>query len=157
MPPKGIQSNKKAPATLDGSGAKTKTTKALAIQTIGAKALKIKRKLGLEWVKFGYTDSMGQEREESLSGRTAKRLIHLWWKRQEGLTQAGVPKGYTLKDYVYKFASCEKAAYYLPFRRAWETNEGGQHRRYWLTTEIRWLAEQGFPEIRSHLRPKKKG
>lgn len=155
MPRKPTISNKKAPSSLQTGGAKTKTTQALAIQTIGVNPQKIKRILGKQWVKFAYTDAYGHEREESISGRTAKRLIHLWWKRQEGLTQAGVPKGYTLKDYVYKFATCEKAAYFIDFRRVWEKNDSGQHRRYWLITEIRWLAESGFPEIRSHLRPKK--
>ncbi len=155
MPRKPTTPKQKGPATLDGSRADTKTAKALDIKTIGAEGPKIKRILGKQWVKFAYTDALGHEREESLSGRTAKRFMHMWWKRQEGLSQAEVPKGYTLKDYVYKFATCDKAAYYLPFRRAWEPHDGGQHRRYWLNANIEWLAEHGFPEIRGHLKPKK--
>jgi hypothetical protein len=104
------------------------------------------------WIQFGYTDEMGEARLVSLRGKTAKRFIHMWWKRFDGLTQAGVPKGYTLKDYVFRFASCEKSKYFMQFHRVWEEHEGGRHRRYWLKTEITWLAEKGFPEIRSHIR-----
>lgn len=142
----------KAPSTLQRSGAKTKASKDLGTLNIAPNPHKIKRRVGTAWVRFNYIDKHGDSRIESLSGKTAKRFIHTWWKRQDGLTQASVPKGYTLKDYVYRFATDKKARYFLEYHRVWERNETTKYRRYWLATKITWLEEIGFPELRSHLK-----
>jgi hypothetical protein len=148
--------NKNGPATLDGSRADTKTAKALVKLTIGAEEPEINNLPPRKYLRVAYTDELGQAREVSLPCQTAKMLLKLWWKRQEGLSQAGVPKGFTLRTYIYDLATNAKCGYYMEFKREWATSaEGRVYRLYRLLTEIIFLAEQGFPEIRSHLRPKK--
>lgn len=151
--------NAKTPRSLAG-GRGANTTKAknqsVAANNLGAKSSKIKRRLGRQMLKIAYRDKHGQPREEVISGKTARIFLKLWWKRTEGLTQAGVPKGFTLRTYVYDLATNEKSGYFMVFKRIDHPNtENGHHRSYHLATDVRFLAEIGFSEIRSHLTQRK--
>lgn len=104
------------------------------------------------YISIHYVDTRGVVQTRKLSPKLSKMIAKLWLCKCNGVTQLdmrGNYAGFCLRSYVYLLQTCKKFGLYLEFTTSYEGDSG--YACYKLASEISFVEEKGFPEIRKYI------